>query len=73
MHITTTKLCRKAVPDVQHHYLGAVHEQGSHVSGVLLVPPQPQQGGVRLGRLIYYCGMLLVPAHIRVQSKQPHR
>ena len=64
-----TEPCRKAVPDVQHHNLGAVHEQGGHVSGVLLIPPQSQQGGVRLGRLIYYGGMLLVPAHIGVQSK----
>lgn len=50
-----------STPDVKHYNFGGVHEQGSHVSGVLLIPAQPQQRGVRLRGLVNNGGVLLVP------------
>ena len=48
-------------PDVQDDHSGGVHGDGGHVAGILLVPPQAQQGGVRLRALIDDGAMLLIP------------
>lgn len=46
--------------DVEDDDLGAIHDDGGHVPGVLLVPSQADQGGVRLGALVDDGGVLLV-------------
>ena len=37
--------------NVKHDDLGAVHDDGGHVSGVLLVPPEADEWRVRLSTL----------------------
>lgn len=53
---------RAASPDVKDDDFGGVHENGGHVAGVLLVPPQAQQGCIRLRAVVDYRAVLLVPA-----------
>ncbi|KAH7670076.1 hypothetical protein IHE45_10G001400 [Dioscorea alata] len=47
--------------DIEHHYLGAVHDYGSHVPGVLFVPPEPHKRGFSgVGGLVDDGGVLLI-------------
>ncbi|PON50518.1 hypothetical protein TorRG33x02_314440, partial [Trema orientale] len=46
--------------DVEDDDLGAVHDDGGHVPGVLLVPAKADQGGVGLRALVDDGGVLLV-------------
>lgn len=54
--------------DVEDDDLGALHNDGGHVPGVLLVPPQADQRGVGLGALVDDGRVLLVP-----EVKNPDR
>ncbi|WVZ05447.1 hypothetical protein V8G54_018793 [Vigna mungo] len=46
--------------NIQHHHLGAVHDNRGHVPRVLLVPPEPNQRSVWFRALVDYCGVLFV-------------
>lgn len=46
--------------DVEDNYFGAIHNDGGHIPGVLLVPTQADQRSVRLGALVDDGGVLLV-------------
>ena len=46
--------------DVEDDHLGGVHDDGGHVPGILLVPPQTDQRRVGLRALVDDGGVLLV-------------
>jgi len=60
-----------SLPDIEDDNLGGIHEDGGHVSRVLLVPTQPQEGDLRLGALVDDGAVLLVPASHHIASDQP--
>eukprot|EP00262_Sarcandra_glabra_P012131 TRINITY_DN3062_c0_g1_i3.p2 TRINITY_DN3062_c0_g1~~TRINITY_DN3062_c0_g1_i3.p2 ORF type:complete len:262 (+),score=31.24 TRINITY_DN3062_c0_g1_i3:280-1065(+) len=47
-------------PDIEDDDLRALHDDGGHVPGVLLVPTEPNQGRVGLGALVDDGGVLLI-------------
>ncbi|KAF5479227.1 hypothetical protein F2P56_000068 [Juglans regia] len=51
---------KRGVADVKDDDFRAVHDDCGHIPGVLLVPAEADQGGVRLGALVDDGGVLLV-------------
>ena len=48
-------------PYIQYDDLITIHQNGSHVPHILLVPGQSKQWSIRLGALVYDCRVLLIP------------